>query len=130
MSRQIQATRPARGIGAVSLLPERAWVVCVLITSSLPGEDAADEWQDRHTCQRSCQGRRGEYATGVSGLTKKPWAGGPPRLGAVGRAGYGLVSQWPQVRAALGQLDGWDVAGAAACAIAGLGCMMLAWRAL
>ena len=43
---------------------------------------------------------------------------------------YGLVSQWPQVHAALGQLDGWDVASAAVSAIAGLGCMMLAWRAL
>jgi uncharacterized membrane protein YbhN (UPF0104 family) len=66
----------------------------------------------------------------VSDLTRSPWLRAALLIGAVGLAGYGLVSQWPQVHAALGQLDGWDVAGAAACAIAGLGCMMLAWRAL
>ena len=49
---------------------------------------------------------------------------------AVGLAVYGLVSQWPQVHAALGKLDWYDVAGATLAAIAGLGCMLLAWRAL
>ena len=49
---------------------------------------------------------------------------------AVGLAVYGLVSQWPQVHAALAQLAGWDVAGAVASVIAGLACMLLAWRAL
>ena len=49
---------------------------------------------------------------------------------AAGLAVYGLVSQWTQVHAALAQLACCDVAGAAACVIAGLGCMMLAWRAL
>jgi hypothetical protein len=58
--------------------------------------------------------RRGEYATGVSDLTRSPWLRAALLIGAVGLAGYGLVSQWPQVHAALGQLDGWDVAGAAA----------------
>ena len=43
---------------------------------------------------------------------------------------YGLASQWTQVHAALGKLAWYDVAGAALCALAGLGCMMLAWRAL
>ncbi len=66
----------------------------------------------------------------MSDLTRSPWLRAALFIGAVGLAGYGLVSQWPQVHAALGQLDGWDVAGAAVCAIAGLGCMMLAWRAL
>lgn len=66
----------------------------------------------------------------MSELTRSPWLRAALLIGAVGLAGYGLVSQWPQVHAALGQLDGWDVAGAAVCAIAGLGCMMLAWRAL
>jgi glycosyltransferase 2 family protein len=66
----------------------------------------------------------------VSDLTRSPWLRAALLIGAVGLAGYGLVSQWPQVHAALGQLDGWDVAGAAVSAIAGLGCMMLAWRAL
>jgi uncharacterized membrane protein YbhN (UPF0104 family) len=66
----------------------------------------------------------------VSDLTRSPWLRAALLIGAVGLAGYGLVSQWPQVHAALGQLDGWDVAGAVVSAIAGLGGMMLAWRAL
>lgn len=66
----------------------------------------------------------------MSDLTRSPWLRAALLIGAVGLAGYGLVSQWPQVHAALGQLDGWDVAGAAVSAIAGLGGMMLAWRAL
>jgi glycosyltransferase 2 family protein len=66
----------------------------------------------------------------VSDLTRSPWLRAALLIGAVGLAGYGLVSQWPQVHAALVRLDGWDVAGAAVSAIAGLGCMMLAWRAL
>ncbi|HEV3293175.1 MAG TPA: lysylphosphatidylglycerol synthase domain-containing protein, partial [Streptosporangiaceae bacterium] len=63
-------------------------------------------------------------------LTRSPWLRAALLAGAAGLAVYGLVSQWPQVHAALGQLDGWDVAGAVVSAIAGLGCMMLAWRAL
>ena len=66
----------------------------------------------------------------MSELTRSPWLRAALLAGAVGLAGYGLVSQWPQVHAALGRLDGRDVAGAAVSAIAGLGCMMLAWRAL
>ena len=63
-------------------------------------------------------------------LTRSPWLRAALLAGAAGLAVYGLASQWPQVHAALAKLDGWDVAGAAVCAIAGLGCMMLAWRAL
>jgi uncharacterized membrane protein YbhN (UPF0104 family) len=66
----------------------------------------------------------------VSDLTRSPWLRAALLIGAVGLAVYGLVSQWTQVHAALGKLDGWDMAGAAGFAIAGLGCMMLAWRAL
>ena len=66
----------------------------------------------------------------MSDLTRSPWLRAALLLGAVGLAGYGLVSQWPQVHAALVRLDGWDVAGATVSAIAGLGGMMLAWRAL
>jgi glycosyltransferase 2 family protein len=51
-------------------------------------------------------------------------------LAVVGLAVWGLVSQWPQVESALDKLNGWHVAAAALCALAGLGCMMLAWRAL
>ena len=63
-------------------------------------------------------------------LTKSPWLRGGLLLLAAGLAVYGLASQWTQVQDALAKLDGWDMAGAALCAIAGLGCMMLAWRAL
>ena len=49
---------------------------------------------------------------------------------ALGFACYGLVSQWPQVRAALGQLAISNVVGAVLAVIVALGCMMLAWRAL
>jgi hypothetical protein len=43
---------------------------------------------------------------------------------------YGLASQWPQVHLALGRLHWYSIAGSVAAAIAGAGCMMLAWRAL
>jgi len=72
----------------------------------------------------------GEYATGVSDLTRSPWLRAALLVLAAGLAVYGLASQWTQVQAALAKLDGWDVAGATVSAIAGLGAMMLAWRAL
>src|ERR1700748_876387 len=59
-----------------------------------------------------------------------PWLRAALLVRAAGLAVYGLASQWTQVQAALAKLDGWDVVGAAVSAIAGLGCMMLAWRAL
>ena len=66
----------------------------------------------------------------MSDLTRSPWLRAGLLVLAAGLAVYGLASQWAQVHAALARLDGWDVAGAAVSAIAGLGCMMLAWRAL
>ena len=66
----------------------------------------------------------------MSDLTRSPWLRAALLVLAAGLAVYGLASQWTQVQAALAKLDGWDVAGAAVCAIAGLGGMMLAWRAL
>ncbi len=57
-----------------------------------------------------------------------------PRAGllavVVGLAVWGLASQWTQVQQALDKLDGWDVAWAGLCVLAGLGAMMMAWRAL
>lgn len=44
--------------------------------------------------------------------------------------GYGLFAEWPQVRTALGRLEWSSVAGAALAAMAGSGCLMLAWRAV
>jgi glycosyltransferase 2 family protein len=80
------------------------------------------------------RGRRG-YASGVpdsrlTGLRENPWLRAGLLTAAVGLAVYGLASQWPQVQADLAKLAWYDVAGAAVCAVAGLGCMMLAWRAL
>lgn len=48
----------------------------------------------------------------------------------LGFCSYGLYLVWPQVQPALRQLQWYSVAGSAAAAAAGAGCMMLAWRAL
>ena len=48
----------------------------------------------------------------------------------LGFLGYGLVSERASVAAALHDLDWYSVAGAVVAVIAGLGCMMLSWRAL
>jgi uncharacterized membrane protein YbhN (UPF0104 family) len=66
----------------------------------------------------------------VSRLRESAWLRGGLLVAVVGLAVYGLASQWTQVHADLAKLAWYDVTGAALCAIAGLGCMMLAWRAL
>jgi glycosyltransferase 2 family protein len=66
----------------------------------------------------------------VSRLRESGWLRGGLLVVAVGLAVYGLASQWTQVHADLSKLAWYDVTGAALCAIAGLGCMMLAWRTL
>jgi uncharacterized membrane protein YbhN (UPF0104 family) len=66
----------------------------------------------------------------VTRLRESPWLRGGLLAAVIGLAVYGLASQWTQVRADLAKLAGYDVAGAALCVIAGLFCMMLAWRAL
>jgi uncharacterized membrane protein YbhN (UPF0104 family) len=66
----------------------------------------------------------------VTRLRESPWLRAGLLAVAVGLAVYGLASQWTQVHADLAKLAGYDVAGAALCVIAALGCMMLAWRAL
>jgi uncharacterized membrane protein YbhN (UPF0104 family) len=63
-------------------------------------------------------------------LAQRPWLRAGLLAVAVGLAVYGLASQWPQVHAALAKLAGYDVAGAAVSVIAGLGGMLMAWRAL
>jgi len=72
----------------------------------------------------------GEYATYVRDLTRNPWLRAGLLAVAAGLAVYGLASQWDEVHAALAKLAWYDVAGAVACVLAGLGCMLLAWRAL
>jgi glycosyltransferase 2 family protein len=72
----------------------------------------------------------GEYATYVRDLTRNPWLRAGLLAVAAGLAVYGLVSQRDAVSAALAKLAWYDVAGALACVLAGLGCAMLAWRAL
>ncbi len=79
---------------------------------------------------RSCHSLAGEYATCVRELTRNPWLRAGLLAVAAGLAVYGLASQWHAVHDALARLAWYDVAGAAACVIAGLGCMLLAWRAL
>ena len=66
----------------------------------------------------------------VTRLRESPWLRAGLLAVAIGLAVYGLASQWTQVHADLAKLAGYDVAGAAVCVMAGLGCMMLAWRAL
>ena len=63
-------------------------------------------------------------------LARSPWLRAGLLAVAVGLAVYGLASQWTQVHAALAKLDGYDVAAAALAVIAGLGGMLMAWRAL
>jgi uncharacterized membrane protein YbhN (UPF0104 family) len=63
-------------------------------------------------------------------LRESPWLRGGLLALAAGLAVYGLASQWTQVHADLAKLAAYDVVAAVACVIAGLGCMMLAWRAL
>jgi glycosyltransferase 2 family protein len=63
-------------------------------------------------------------------LRESSWLRAGLLAAAVGLAVYGLASRWSQVHADLARLAWYDVAGAALCAVAGLGCMMLAWRAL
>lgn len=66
----------------------------------------------------------------VRRISASPWVRAALLLVALGFACWGLVSQWPQVRSALGELAGYDVAGAALAVIVALGCQMLAWQAL
>jgi len=81
---------------------------------------------------------RAGYASGVlvsrlarlARLRDNPWLRAGLLVLAAGLAVYGLASQWTQVHDALAKLDGYDVAGAAICVMAGLACMMLAWRTL
>jgi glycosyltransferase 2 family protein len=82
----------------------------------------------------AARGGRG-YASGVpdrrlTSLLNSTWLRAGLLAAAVGLAVWGLASQWDAVRAALDKLAGWQVAGAFGCVLAGLGCMMLAWRAL
>jgi hypothetical protein len=63
-------------------------------------------------------------------LRVSPWLrAGVLAVFAVGCC-YGLVSQWPETHAALSQLNWLPVAGAGLAALAGSGCMLLAWRTL
>jgi len=63
-------------------------------------------------------------------LRESAWLRAGLLVVAVGLAVYGLASQWTEVQAALDRLDAADIAGATVSAAAGLGCMLLAWRAL
>ena len=80
-------------------------------------------------------GARPRYASGVpdsriARLRQSPWLRAGLLAAVVGLAVWGLASQWTEVRADLSKLAWYDVLGSALAAIAGLGAMMLAWRAL
>src|SRR6266571_2532072 len=157
MSRQIQGTTLARCAGPVvpgsrTTLVARAGTrgVSCLLTVYKParrppgGRVAASPCLGEilpayyRVTRGAAPARRAVYASGVpdrrlsrlrpAKLAENPWL----RTGllAVGLAVYGLASQWTQVHAALARLAGYDVAGAAASVIAGLGAMLMAWRAL
>jgi hypothetical protein len=48
----------------------------------------------------------------------------------LGFCAYGLTEEWPQVQPWIGRLHVYSIAGSIAAAMAGAGCMMLAWRSL
>lgn len=85
-------------------------------------------------------GTRGGWLGGYAGrvlrrisvrrISASPWVRAALLLVALGFAGWGLVSKWPQVHSALTELAWYDVAGAVLAVIAALGFQMLAWRAL
>jgi len=66
----------------------------------------------------------------VRRLAQNRWLRASLLVAVVGLAVWGLASQWTQVQTALDKLDGWDVAWAGLCVLAGLGCAMMAWRTL
>src|SRR5579859_5699951 len=68
--------------------------------------------------------------TRLGKLTRNTWLRVGLLAGVVALAVWGLATQWPQVQAALEKLELWQVGAACADALAGLFCMMLAWRAL
>jgi uncharacterized membrane protein YbhN (UPF0104 family) len=71
------------------------------------------------------------YAWGVlSRLRASRWVRAGLLAIVLAFIGYGLFAEWPQVRAALGRLEWYSVAGAALASLAGSGCLMLAWRAV
>ncbi len=72
----------------------------------------------------------GVFSTRLPQIARNRWVRAGLLVAVVGLAVWGLASQWTQVQAALDKLDGWDMAWAGLCVLAGLGCMMMAWRTL
>src|SRR5579862_1578064 len=66
----------------------------------------------------------------VGRATRNPWLRVALLAVVAALAVWGLASQWTQVQAALQKLDFWELFAAGADVLAGLFCMMLAWRAL
>jgi len=68
------------------------------------------------------------------GVLKRIRASGWLRAGllvvVLGFCSYGLAVEWPQLHPALTPLHWYSIAGALVAAMAGAGCMMLAWRRL
>lgn len=83
--------------------------------------------------QRAPSGNRpaiGSVRTLLSSLRASPIVRLALLLVVLAFCGYGLEVEWSGVRSALGQLHWYALPGSVAAAMAGAGCMMLAWRAL
>jgi uncharacterized membrane protein YbhN (UPF0104 family) len=66
----------------------------------------------------------------LSRLRSSPWARAGLAVVALGFLGYGLAVNWAATSAALAPLSWWTVAGAVGAVLAGVGCMLVAWRAV
>jgi uncharacterized membrane protein YbhN (UPF0104 family) len=66
----------------------------------------------------------------LSRLRASAWIRGLVLAVVLGCCSYGLYEEWPAVSAGLSRLHWYSVLAALAAAMAGSGCMMLAWRAV
>jgi uncharacterized membrane protein YbhN (UPF0104 family) len=72
-----------------------------------------------------------EYALGVlKQIRASSWLRAGLLVLVLAFCSYGLAVEWPQVHPALRPLHWYSIAGALMAAMAGAGCMMLAWRRL
>jgi uncharacterized membrane protein YbhN (UPF0104 family) len=66
----------------------------------------------------------------IKRLLARPWLRAGFIAVIVAFCTYGLITQWPETHAALARMDWLTVASAGAAALAGSGCMLMAWRTL
>jgi uncharacterized membrane protein YbhN (UPF0104 family) len=66
----------------------------------------------------------------IKRLLARPWVRAGFIAVIVAFCSYGLVTQWPQTHAALARMNWFTVGTAGLAALAGSGCMLMAWRTL